>query len=614
MLRPQVCRWFELVALRDHLAAVLEALARAGAVELQTAGRATQRLDDAPLEALRIRFRELDRACRAHWPAPDRAETAAMAFDDPQQAYAQRVASLEAWRSEADPLIAAWEARAHAARELQAFGRLLALPGTLPHPDLLRDAGGGLATRIYAVERSGGPLALPADVLRLVLGDDAEDVWILVGRASEMERVDRQALGRKARRIVVPRGLQGDRSQWPAQIAQQRRDIEAQQATLQAALAALAQRAQVARLVAELTRLEWLLEQSGPLSTSERLVWVTGWTTAREPAGFAATLGPLARRCVVHFPAPPDGVEPPSLLVNGRLARAFERFAQMLGQPGRHEADPSALLAFFAPLLFGFMFGDIGQGAVLCVAGWRLRRRVPLLGLLVPGGLAAMVFGWAFGSVFAREGVVHPLWLNPLHQPVTVLAAALAIGAVILLAGLALDAAQAAWRGEARDWLLRDAGFVFAYVALLGAVLQPALFGFAALGAVWYLAGAARVARARRLAAVGVAFAQLLERGLQLLVNTLSFARVGAFALAHAGLAAAVVALADAADAVGYWIVLMLGNVLILALEGLVVGIQTTRLLLFEFFVRFLKGTGRMFRPLQPPLAVYGASSFKESR
>ncbi|MNC91552.1 V-type ATP synthase subunit I [compost metagenome] len=45
----------------------------------------------------------------------------------------------------------------------------------------------------------------------------------------------------------------------------------------------------------------------------------------------------------------------------------------------------------------------------------------------------------------------------------------------------------------------------------------------------------------------------------------------------------------------------MLGNALVLALEGLVVGIQTTRLVLFEFFARFLRAEGRAFVPLVPP-------------
>ena len=92
---------------------------------------------------------------------------------------------------------------------------------------------------------------------------------------------------------------------------------------------------------------------------------------------------------------------------------------------------------------------------------------------------------------------------------------------------------------------------------------------------------------------------------MQLLVNTLSFARVGAFALAHAGLSSAVIALTKAIDHPLLALAMLLaGNALILLLEGMVVSIQTTRLVLFEFFTRFLTGAGRVFSPLPPPPAI----------
>jgi len=81
-----------------------------------------------------------------------------------------------------------------------------------------------------------------------------------------------------------------------------------------------------------------------------------------------------------------------------------------------------------------------------------------------------------------------------------------------------------------------------------------------------------------------------------------SFARVGAFALAHTGLSVAIIEMAQTSGSIGYWIVLVLGNVLVIMLEGVVVSIQTTRLLLFEFFIRFLTGAGRAFKPLPPPI------------
>lgn len=175
------------------------------------------------------------------------------------------------------------------------------------------------------------------------------------------------------------------------------------------------------------------------------------------------------------------------------------------------------------------------------------------------------------------------------------------MGAAILVAGLALAALQAHWRRAGRVWWARDAGLVLAYVALLAAVAVPGALWIALAGAVWYVAGAARTAEHGATGAALAGIAQFVEHLLQLVVNTVSFARVGAFALAHAGLSAAVVALADAAGGAGYWVVLVIGNLLIVALEGLVVGIQTTRLVMFEFFVRFMKGTGRSFRPLPPP-------------
>jgi V/A-type H+-transporting ATPase subunit I len=121
------------------------------------------------------------------------------------------------------------------------------------------------------------------------------------------------------------------------------------------------------------------------------------------------------------------------------------------------------------------------------------------------------------------------------------------------------------------------------------------------LGAVWYLIGAAVLAEDGRMAALATAAAEFVEQSLRLLVNTVSFARIGAFALAHAGLSLAIIDMASASGRIGYWIVLAIGNVLVIMLEGVVVSIQTTRLLLFEFFIRFLTGAGREFKPLPPP-------------
>jgi V/A-type H+-transporting ATPase subunit I len=173
-------------------------------------------------------------------------------------------------------------------------------------------------------------------------------------------------------------------------------------------------------------------------------------------------------------------------------------------------------------------------------------------------------------------------------------------GVVVILAGLLLNALQFQWRGELRRWLATDAGILVAYLGIIGAFIDGRLFWALPAGIVWALAGAAVLSPQDRLGALGQAAGEAIERILQLGVNTVSFVRVGAFALAHAGLCVAVVGIAEAAGP-AYWPVLVLGNAAIVALEGLVVGIQTTRLILFEFFIRFLSARGRPFEPLLPP-------------
>jgi len=134
-------------------------------------------------------------------------------------------------------------------------------------------------------------------------------------------------------------------------------------------------------------------------------------------------------------------------------------------------------------------------------------------------------------------------------------------------------------------------------------IIEPAWgIWYAMLGTIWFIAGYAWRGRPEALPAAGNAAGEYIETVLQLLVNTISFVRVGAFALAHGGLSAAVVGMADAVQSLsGKAAVLTLGNALIIGLEGLVVSIQTTRLVLFEFFIRFLRSSARCFKPLPNP-------------
>ena len=94
---------------------------------------------------------------------------------------------------------------------------------------------------------------------------------------------------------------------------------------------------------------------------------------------------------------------------------------------------------------------------------------------------------------------------------------------------------------------------------------------------------------------------ELFEAVIGLLSNSLSYVRVGAFAVAHGGLSSAIFILAKLVgheSSVGYWVVVAIGNLFIVGFEGLIVGIQTMRLSYYEFFSKFFTGGGMRFDPL----------------
>lgn len=368
----------------------------------------------------------------------------------------------------------------------------------------------------------------------------------------------------------------------------------------------LTARHKVAAALGHLRRAAWLAEHLGDISASHYMVRLRGWSRDSDGAAMVRALDEAGIPFALAMPQPPPGRRPPSLSANPPWARPFELFGSLVGTPGRDEADPSVIVALFAPLMFGYMFGDVGHGATLVAAGLALKKRFPGTALMIWGGAWAMVFGLLFGAVFGREDVVPALWLHPVAEPLPVLFVPLAFGAMLLLLSMLLNALEHAWSGRFGEWLLNQSGLAAA-VVLAGVSLQTpgsSTVMFPAIVALLVLQYAGIVFANRRqgpVAFVG-ALGELAESLLQLVVNTLSFIRVGAFALAHAGLSLAVVSLADSTgNLIVYGLVMLIGNALIVAIEGLVASIQTTRLVLFEFFNRFFTAGGRPFQPLAPP-------------
>jgi V/A-type H+-transporting ATPase subunit I len=93
-------------------------------------------------------------------------------------------------------------------------------------------------------------------------------------------------------------------------------------------------------------------------------------------------------------------------------------------------------------------------------------------------------------------------------------------------------------------------------------------------------------------------FFEVFEIVLSYITNTLSFLRVGAFVLVHAGMMMVFARLAEMSGAIGCLIFMLLGNIIVIGFEGLLVGIQVLRLEFYEMFIRFFEGQGVAFSPV----------------
>ena len=314
------------------------------------------------------------------------------------------------------------------------------------------------------------------------------------------------------------------------------------------------------------------------------------------------------------------GVTPPTRLKNNKLVKPFETLVEMFSLPAYNEMDPTPIVAIIFSLLFGIMFADVGQGLVLAAGGFLLYKKkgIKLCGVIGTVGIVSTVFGFLFGSVFGNEELIKPLLISPMENSetmMTVLISAIAIGFVLLIIAMILNLINAVRRHDKEQLFSSSgaAGLVFYFSGGLIAVTSVLKGHYTASAIVtvllliipilliYFKEPLTEFCEKKKVKVSGVFFAEsffeVFESVLSYVTNTMSFVRVGAFALNHVGMMMAVYVLAGDSASVSHWLILVIGNILVMGIEGLIVSIQILRLMFYELFSKFYSGGGKPFKP-----------------
>jgi V/A-type H+-transporting ATPase subunit I len=485
------------------------------------------------------------------------------------------------------------------------------------------------------VERLGTSLARIPSVLLTLRQDNRQAVVLLLGTRQNADILERAARSAYLNPLNLPDDYRGtprviiealstDVRQIQRRIAEQKSTVTELRETRGEQLQTLLWRVRASRMLSD------AMARSGRLRYTYLIV---GWVPSSGLADLTQRLKQASGEILMEVnPSKRGSVEQnvPVALHNPKALRPFQQLVLTFARPRYNELDPTILIAVTFPLLFGAMFGDVGHGLELALLGVLLTSRkvkalrsLASLGRLVTVcGVVASLFGFLYGSIFGVENVLPAFWIRPIENIMQILYISIGAGIVLLSAGFLINIFNA---GMTRDW----GRLLFDHNGIAGLVLYWSLIGLAAgaflgslpfpplvfivlavvAGPVVMFSEALRhlIEGHRPLVEGGLGtyaiqvFFEMFETLIGFLSNSLSYVRVGAFAVAHAGLSAVFFILAELVSpghSVGYWIMVVLGNLFIIGFEGLIVGIQTMRLEYYEFFSKFFMGGGMRYKPL----------------
>lgn len=324
---------------------------------------------------------------------------------------------------------------------------------------------------------------------------------------------------------------------------------------------------------------------------------------------------------------------PPVKLKNPKIFRPFEFFVDTYGLPSYNEVDPTVFVAITYNILFGIMFADLGQGLMVSLTGylmWKLRKN-RLGKIMISCGIFSAIFGMLFGSVFGFEHLLDPFYKKAFglkHKPIEVMDSssinyiiysAVGVGMLLMAVSMVFGIYSFLKKRKYGEAIFSPNGFIglIFYLATVFMLLDMLMLGSGIVNGFYMVAFVFMPLVCLMFSEVLIklvnkdpnwmpkgwgdyiaqSFFELFEVILSYVSNTMSFLRVGAFVLVHAGMMMVVFTMAEMFSS-AYWPIVIFGNILISVLEALLAGIQVLRLEFYEMFSKFFEGQGKVFEPI----------------
>lgn len=350
---------------------------------------------------------------------------------------------------------------------------------------------------------------------------------------------------------------------------------------------------------------------------SKNYFYASGWVAESNYKDLEKKLSKYEKIDIYASDADLDKRKTPTKLKNSNFFKPFELLINMYGTPNYDEFDPTVIFGISYMILFGSMFGDLGQGAIFAIAGIILSKKKnrDFGGLLLRMGVSSMFFGLMYGSVFGSENLIPAIWFRPFDSINKTLVIAIFFGVVLSSISYGVGIYNNIKNKEYDEAFFGKEGFlgVLIFIAMINIGVN--IMGGSApistnVGLIILIVALVLMLFKRPILQTlfkkefdqkaGDYYIEssfgLLEALLSTMSGIISFIRVGAFAINHVGLFLAFKTLGQMIGSTGGNIaVLIIGNIVIIGLEGLIVFIQSLRLEYYEMFSKFYSGDGKLF-------------------